>query len=206
MGTTKLNFNAKRKVIFMTTTFNLTKGDKFNLTKAVPSLNRIRVDLSWQTPVGTRPPYDLDVSAFGLRTNSEGKPKLYGDEWFIFFNQEAPSHGAIWKSPDERSGGVETLMVEISKVPGDLTEISVIVTIYEGDKNGQTFGQVSDSVLRIYNDETNDLVCEYKLAEKFTNETSVQVGSLFNDNGVWTFEALGAGYVLGLGDYLNAYQ
>jgi tellurium resistance protein TerD len=50
------------------------------------------------------------------------------------------------------------------------------------------------------------MVADYDLDEMFSNETAVQFGSFFKLDGEWLFKAVGAGYRLGLGDFVDGYK
>ena len=194
--------------------FNLEKDQKFNLTKETPSLTTVRAELGWSTPTNKFPKFDLDVSLFGLKQTATG-PKLVVDDYFMYYNHDNKTSksdpiinadGAITKSPDETEGGIEWIKVDLPKVRDDATELSFVVTIHEAVKRGQTFNYVSDAYIKLFNDDTNELICTYDLDEEFGIETAVQIGSLIhNPDGEWIFEAVGVGYNLSLGDFIEGY-
>lgn len=194
--------------------FNLEKGDKFNLTKDNDQLVTIRAELSWTTPVGQFPAFDLDVSLFGLVQTPNG-PKLLKDDYFVYYNHanKKDDHtpidtfdGAITKSPDETTGGVEWIKVRLPQVDAQADELSFIITIHKAKQRGQTFDHVSDAQIKIFNDDTGDLICYYDLDESFPKETGVQIGSLVrHPGGDWIFEAVGVGYELELGAFIEGY-
>ncbi|MGZ8924450.1 MAG: TerD family protein [Nitrososphaeraceae archaeon] len=197
--------------------FQLSKSERFNLTKDSDStLKIVRAELSWETPENIFPPYDLDVSMFGLANNGVG-PKLVKDDYFIFYNHINKSKDAsqpivtldesIIKSPDEQSGGVEWIKILLDKVDSRATEFSFVVTIHEAIKRKQNFGKVTDAKISIFNDETNELICYFQLDDTFKSNTSVQIGSLLKQNNDWIFEAVGSGWDnYGLEDFLNIYS
>ncbi len=194
--------------------FNLEKGQRFNLSKSNEQLHTIRAELSWNTPAKQFPKFDLDVSVFGLTQTDRG-PKLLKDDYFIFYNHinkkddKTPIDtldGAITKSPDETSGGVEWIKVRLPQVDADADELSFIVTIDKAHQRGQTFNNVEDAQIQIFNDETGDLICSYDLDEDFPDETAVQIGSLIRQpDGDWVFEAVGVGYDLEIGAFVEGY-
>jgi tellurium resistance protein TerD len=194
--------------------FNLEKGSKYNLTKDNDKLHTIRAELSWVTPEGAKPEYDLDVSLFGLTATPNG-PKLLKDDYFVFYNHDNKKDdntpidtfdGAITKSPDELTGGVEWIKVRLPQVDAKADELSFVITIHKAKERNQTFATVEDAKIEIFNDDTGDLLCCYKLDEAFPRETAVQIGSLVRqDNSDWIFEAVGAGYELGLSAFIEGY-
>jgi tellurium resistance protein TerD len=185
---------------------NLAKAENkgINLTKAAPSLKNVTVHMWWN---GSVAPIDLDVSAFIL-TNTPNGPKLIGDDYLVFYNNESPLHGIASKTKDERAGGTEELYIHFDKLLAEsrADEVSIVVTIDKADERGHTFGKITDAGLKILNSDTGEEIAFYDLDASFSNETSVQVGSFFKQNGEFTFQAVGAGFVLGLGDFVGGYS
>jgi tellurium resistance protein TerD len=182
----------------------MTTGSSINLTKKDDSLTKVRATLYWKAP-NHFPAFDLDVSAFICRNTPNG-PKLIAEEWFVFYNNEKSPANAVVKSPDEREGGTETLEIDIAALPAEAEEISIIVTIHKADERAQSFGQIEEAGIEISNAVTGDKICFYDLDAEFKAETAVQVGSFFKDATGFSFQAVGAGYSLGLGDFVAGYQ
>jgi len=184
---------------------NKSENKGINLTKSAPLLKNITVHLWWN---GNVQPIDLDISAFILGNTPNG-PKLLGDEFLVFYNNETPAHGIAWKTPDERKGGTEELYISVPKLAAQAgaDEVSLIVTIDKGVENGHTFGQITDAGIKIINSDTGEDIAFYDLDANFSAETAVQVGSFFKSaTGEFTFQAVGAGFQLGLGDFVGGYQ
>jgi tellurium resistance protein TerD len=193
---------------------NLQKGQAFNLTKNSASLKTVRAELGWNTPTNKFPKFDLDVSLFGLINNAAGEPKLIDEDYFMFYNHAnkvddttpiTNNDGALVKSPDETSGGVEWLKINLDKVNPAVDELSLIVTIHEAHKRNQTFNYVDDAYIALFDDVSGEEMTRYDLDEAFSTETAVQIGSLTKSNGEWTFTAVGVGYNLELGDFVEGY-
>lgn len=185
---------------------NLKKGDSINLKKSVPSLTRVRIGMGWEK---VSAPLDLDASVFACR-HENGAPKLFSDQHFIFFNNLTTPNGSIHHTGDNRTGAGEgddeSVIVDLTKLESEITEISFIVTIYEAITRRQNFGMLKDAYIKVYDEVTNAVICEYDLDANFSNETACQLGSLIKVNGEWSFKAVGAGYVMELGDFLAGYQ
>jgi tellurium resistance protein TerD len=148
-------------------TFSLTKGATFSLSKEAPALKRLRVALQWDPNpdvskntsrhVAARN-YDLDATAF--ITGPDKKVKRFTD--FVWYAAaEHPSsnsarNGAVQLSDDEKTGGKigddETIIVDLVKLPEDVTSIFFGVSIHEADERGQNFGQVPNAKLRLVDD------------------------------------------------------
>ena len=83
-------------------------------------------------------------------------------------------------------------------VPADVEKIAFSVTIYDADVRKQNFGQVSNSFIRIVNNDSNEELIRYDLGEDFSIETAVVVAELYRHNGEWKFNAVGSGFEGGL--------
>ncbi len=193
---------------------NLTKGGRIDLAKEDPGLNRVRVGLSWDiNRTDTGAAFDLDVSAFGLKPDASGAPKLVGQDadFLVFYNNKQSVDGAIVHTGDNRTGDGqgddESVTIDLTKLNPEVDEISFIVTIHDAANRRQNFGQVPRSSIRVYNDETGVKIAEYNLEEDFSSETAVQFGSLYKKDGgrVSAFKAVGAGYKAGLDAFVREY-
>jgi tellurium resistance protein TerD len=128
----------------------------------------------------------------------------------IFYNNLKSVGGEVVHSGDNRTGDTsgddETLTVDVAKVLAIADEVSFIITIHDAVARKQNFGQIDKSYVKIYNDADGSVIAQYDLAEKFTNETAIQVGSLYkNSDGNLAFKAVGQGYSVGLADFCKGY-
>lgn len=191
---------------------NLEKGGRANLSKeSSTTLKRIRVGLGWDAnKFSTGHEYDLDVSAFVCKTNTAGDPKLIDANYLVFYNNLTTPDRSVAHKGDERTGAAdgddEEVVVDLTKLNPTVTEISFIVTIHDAVNRKQNFGQVSKSYIKLYNDETGEVLANYSLEDDFSSETAVQFGSLYLKDSNWMFKAVGAGYKRGLGDFVAAYS
>lgn len=189
---------------------NLTKGGRINLSKEAPTMSRVRVGLSWDVnATDTGKEFDLDVTAFVLKNGADSKPKCLNENYMVFYNNLRTSDGGVVHTGDNRTGDSdgddESIVVDTQKLTADAEEISFIVTIHEADERRQNFGQVRNAKIKLYNDETNELVTQYDLEEDFSIETAIQFGSMYRKDGSWNFKAVGAGYKLGLAAFCSGY-
>ena len=181
---------------------NLEKGQRVNV-----ELQKFTIGLGWDTnSSSTGVDFDLDASAFILGENK----KLLSDENFIFYNNLKSPDGSVEHTGDnltgEGEGDDESIRIDLSKITPNAYEICFVVTIHKADERKQNFGQVHNSVIRIYNTDTNEEIMKYELEEDFSIETAVEFGRLYLRNGQWKFEAIGVGMKGGLQDYVNKYQ
>lgn len=195
------------------TGINLKKGGRINLSKDFASVTKWRIALGWRpNAFDSGKKFDLDASIFICTPDAAGESKLISNDYFVFYGSAGRSDplGSVVHSGDNRTGeGAdefdEYITVDTAKLHQSATELSIVVTIHEGAENGQNFGQVTNSVIALFNDETNEEVARYSLEDDFSNETAVQFGSLYKKDGSWLFKAVGAGYNRGLADFVVAY-
>lgn len=180
---------------------NLQKGQRENLNAP-----KFTIGLGWDTnSASTGEGFDLDASVFILGENG----KLVSDEHFVFYNNKKSPDDAVTHSGDnltgDGDGDDEQVKVDLTKISGAAKEICIVVTIHEAEARRQNFGQVRNSFIRVIDEQNNELV-KYELDEDFSVETAVEFGRIYNRNGQWKFEAVGAGMKGGLQDYLNKYN
>lgn len=178
---------------------NLQKGQKVDLTKGNPGLKKIMVGLGWDTnKYDGGADFDLDAAAF-LITDSG---KVGTDSDFIFYGNLRHSSESVVHMGDnltgEGDGDDEQIMVELAKLPANITKVAFTVTIYDADSRRQNFGQVSNAYIRIVDEATNTELIRYDLGEDFSIETAVVVGELYKHGTEWKFNAIGSGFQGGL--------
>lgn len=213
--------------------FNLSKGERFDLFKAAPGLTILRVGMGWDPndqPGG--PDFDLDVSAFALNS----KFKIPSDSYFVFYGQvragncvgdpvekglmrPITSDGAIMGAIDDpdgrRSDGDddEDMFIDLSKISPDVEQIIICCTIckypHDNKKDRRTlnlnFGQVDDCYIRIINESTGNEMLRFDLKDKYTKEDAVEFGRLFRVGNSWEFEAMGRAHTGSLQTLVDMY-
>ncbi|MBQ1388095.1 MAG: TerD family protein [Clostridia bacterium] len=178
---------------------NLSKGQKVSLTKGNPGLKNVVVGLGWDVnQFDSGADFDLDASAFLL--GASGKCAAVSD--FIFYGNLNHPSGAVNHTGDnltgEGEGDDESIKVDLSKIPANIEKIAFTATIYDAEARRQTFGQVSNAYIRIYDEITGNEILRYDLGEDFSIETAVVFGEVYKHNGEWKFNAIGSGYQGGL--------
>ena len=178
---------------------NLTKGQKVDLTKGNPGLTKIMVGLGWDVNAyDSGAAFDLDASAFLL--GDDGKCPT--EKEFIFYENLTHASEAVQHMGDnltgEGEGDDEQILVDLGKIPANISKVAFTVTIYDSDARGQNFGQVSNSFIRIVDESNGQELIRYDLGEDFSIETAVVVGELYRHNGEWKFNAIGSGFQGGL--------
>ncbi|WP_037283708.1 TerD family protein [Saccharibacillus sacchari] len=177
----------------MTTT--IIRGQKADLTKTNPGLDRIVVGMGWQGSPGV----DIDFSAFLLGPGS----KATADEDLIFYGNPAGAKGAVQLQTESRNAyaGVtdnEQVAISLSAVPAAYERIAFSLTLYEGEKRRQNFAGVNGVYLRIVDARSGSELVRFTLDKTSGVETAIVVGELYRYNGEWKFSAVGSGYTGGL--------
>lgn len=185
---------------------SLQKGQKVSLTKGNPGLKRVVVGLGWDVnSFDTGADFDLDAAAFLLTDTG----KVAKSEDFVFFGNLNHYSGSVQHMGDNLTGigdgDDEQIKIDLSKIPDSVSKIVFTVTIYEAENRRQNFGQVNNSFIRIYNDDTGEELLRYDLGEDFSIETAVVFGELYKNGNEWKFNAIGSGYQGGLDALCNSY-
>ncbi|MFI6522813.1 TerD family protein [Spirillospora sp. NPDC050679] len=177
---------------------SLTKGGNVSLTKQAPGLTAVIVGLGWDVRTTTGAEFDLDASA--LLVNESGK--VLSPQHFVYFNNLRSPEGAVEHTGDnltgEGEGDDEQIKVVLSLVPGEAARVVFPVSIYEGDKRGQNFGQVRNAFIRVVDLDTGSELARYDLSEDASTETAMVFGELYRNGAEWKFRAIGQGYASGL--------
>lgn len=177
----------------------LKKGQKVDLTKTNPGLDKILIGLGWDTnKYDGGSSFDLDSAAFLLDAN--GKVTSDGD--FVFYNNLEHASKSVKHLGDNLSGvgegDDEQVSIVLSAVPQDVQKIDFTVTIHDAQERRQNFGQVSNAYVRVIDLDSKQELVRYDLGEDFSIETAVIVGEIYKNNGEWKFSAVGSGFEGGL--------
>ncbi len=188
---------------------NLAKGGNISLEKVAPGMTHAVVGLGWNPRVTDGVDFDLDASA--ILVGADGK--ALSDEHFVFYGNLKDPSGAVVHLGDERTGGTEgvddeTITVDMPALDTRVQRIVVVASIYDADKRGQNFGQVSGAYIRVYDgdDPSNDAkVVMFDLGEDASTETALVFGELYKHGVDWKFRAIGQGYSSGLAGVIRDY-
>ncbi|MEG5059904.1 TerD family protein [Microcoleus sp. A2-C5] len=183
----------------------LTKGERFNLSKEAPDFNKVAIALGWQVSQAAQN-YDIDASVFMLGADG----RIPDEKYFVFYNNLTSPDGAVRHSGDNITGQIEgddeTVYVDLNRIDAAVEEIVFVVTVHEGQVKNQNFSQVRNAFIRLYNLETGSELVRYNLKEVFSQETALEFGRLYRKNGEWRFQAVGQGYNAGLQSFVDRYH
>jgi tellurite resistance protein TerA len=172
---------------------DLQPGQNFSITKQSPTPTSIEILLNWE-PANT--PLTLDSNAFALTAQG----KVRGDEDFVFYNQPALPGGGI-----QRAGDGRAFTVTFAQLPAAIERIVIALTIDQGRRRGQSFGQLNQVRAEIRDAQSKLPLATFPLATRMMPETALIVGELYQRNGEWKFRAVGQGFVGGLGPLARQY-
>lgn len=184
------------------------RGSRLNLSKEQPTLKRVRLGLAWDVKEGVTA--DLDASVLCLN-GEEGAEKLAGAVdtksgvragcvWYGSAEKTdgKPSfaNGAVVHSGDNRTGegdgDDESVVIDLTQIPEDITQILSVITIYNEDGAEKVnFGRVKNASVRVYNDETGEAMYSFDLTEDASNGTAVEMTRLYRKDGDWRLATLG---------------
>lgn len=185
---------------------NLVKGQKIDLTKGNPGLQKVKIGCGWDiNKYDKNETFDIDASAFLLAEND----KVLNDQGFVFYhNSSDPSNSVVYSGDNrtgEGEGDDETIIVDLSKVPNEVKKIVFVVSIYDANNKAQNFGLISNSYIRAIDEDTNAELFKYELDEDFSTETGLIAGELYRRNNDWKFSAVGKAMSGGLSTIAKMY-
>ncbi len=172
---------------------DLQPGQNVSISKHSPAPAAVEMTLSWEP---ANAPLTLDSSAFVL--NAQGQVR--GDDDFIFYNQLTLPGGGV-----QRAGDGRRFTVTFAKLPAGIERIVIALTIDQGQRRGQSFGQLSQVRAELRDAASQALLAAFPLATKMMAETALIVGEFYLRNGEWKFRAVGQGFVGGLAPLARQY-
>ncbi|GLF92082.1 stress response protein SCP2 [Bacillus safensis] len=182
----------------------LEKGQRIDLTKGKAGLTNILVGLGWD-PVsqgggflgklfggGGGADVDCDASVLMLKND-----KFTENKDLIYFGNLKSKCGSVEHTGDnltgEGDGDDEQVLVNLSKVPGNVNKLVFVVNIYDALRRNQHFGMIQNAYIRIVDRSNNQELVKYNLKDDYVGKTSLIVGELYRHENEWKFAALGNG-------------
>lgn len=132
--------------------------------------------------------FEVDASAFLIGKSG----KVSADENFIFYGNLKHSSGGVEYLEDRAQ-----IKIELRKIPAGVEKIEFTLTLYDAEKRGQTFRNLSGLFVRVVDTANCKEILRYDL-ENFSVETAIVVGEIYRYKGAWKFAAIGAGFKGGL--------
>ena len=102
-------------------------------------------------------------------------------------------------------GDDEQVKIELAKVGAEVKKLVFAVTIHEAEARKQNFGMVSNSYMRVVNNDNGAEIARFDLSEDASTETAMIFGELYRHGTEWKFKAVGQGFNGGLGALAASY-
>ena len=184
---------------------NLQKGQKIDLTKGSTGLKKVMVGLGWDevkkntgffSSLFKPSPENIDCDASVIICGENGK-LISKDvkQSVVYFGNLKHSSGAIVHQGDNLTGAGdgddEQIMVDISRLPSDVSKVVFVVNIYDARRKGQHFGMIENAFIRLVNMGNNQEICRYNLSENYNDMTGLIVGEIYRKGSEWKFNAIG---------------
>ena len=184
---------------------NLEKGQRISLKKEAPGLTRVMCGLGWD--VGKKVEgglfssifnqsqnFDLDSSVLCL--NSHDKLRTNYD--VIYFGNLRHASGAITHLGDNLTGrgegDDEQIIVDFTKVPGQIHKLIFTVNIYQCLERKQDFGQVNNAFVRLVDmGNSREIACYNLSGKEYQGQTGMIMAEIYRENGEWKLAAIGQG-------------
>ncbi|MPR02779.1 TerD family protein [Pseudomonas sp. MAFF 212408] len=177
---------------------SLSKGGNVSLSKEAPGLTEVVVGLGWDPRVTDGTEFDLDASVFIVGENG----KVLDDNSFIFYNNKKSADGSVEHMGDNRSGAGEgddeQVTVKLTSLAPQVKKLVFAVTIHDAEARKQTFGQVSNSFIRVVNKADGKELARFDLSKDASTETAMVFGELYRSGEEFKFKAIGQGFAGGL--------
>lgn len=183
----------------------LQKGQKIDLTKGNPTLEKLVVGLGWD-PItqqkggllgglfGSNSGGDIDIDASVIMLRDD-QFKHKND--LIYFGNLKSKCGGVQHTGDnltgEGDGDDEQVIIQLKRIPQDVNRLIFVVNIYDCARRKQDFGQVENAYIRVVNDATKQELLTFNLSENYQNLTSLTVAEIYRHNNEWKFGAIGSG-------------
>jgi stress response protein SCP2 len=75
--------------------------------------------------------------------------------------------------------------IDLTKVSADVKKLVFAVTIYDAEARKQNFGMVSNSFMRVYNNDNAAEIARFDLSEDASTETAMIFGELYRHGAEW---------------------
>lgn len=179
-------------------TINLSKGDKVNLSKTSEKLKQVTVGLGWDPAKK-----GIISKLFGTSTHN-----IDCDAWVAVFKEDRLIETVCYSNLNnvnrsiihmgdnltgEGEGDDEQIKIDFAKLPSEVTELLIGVTIYRGSDRNQSFDMIKNTFIRIVDDSDNFEICKYLQKEfsKGKKDKTFLAGRFIKKANEWEFEALG---------------
>ena len=199
-------------------TVNLEKGQVIRLPKEESDLSLVTIGLGWNAAERKQGSpdasvddwddghYDLDMDVVAFLCSDEGKVAKPGHDAHghmtlvggdvIFFSNPEHESGAVWLTGDNLTGAGEgddeQIIVDLDRLPRRVGKVVLVVQIYKGIENNQTFGNAGSAFIRATDRRSKEMV-HFDLSgnDDIEHCRSMLFAEIARDGDDWNFNVLG---------------
>ena len=174
---------------------DLVKGQRVELAKDGEAITSFKFAGGWDPKSGVSQ-REIDVDIQVAAVDAAGKLVE-----LCFYNKKVIFDGAIKLDKDDRSGASstggddETVTIDLTKIPANVTKLVFIEAIYEAGPREQNFGMINNAFGRVV-DSTGTQVAKLNLTEDYSTFTAVKVLEVYRYETSWKINATAEGIVL----------
>ena len=196
-NTIKLNNMEKRKLVNITKSIKLGKGQKLSLNQNCRDISKLIVTFDYKTILNSHNEFDLDASVFMVDINNKTAEKD-----FIFYENTKSTCGGIAVNQDHNTSLNEAynecIQLDLNLIPPHIQKLAFTITVYEATERNQNFGQVSEGYFRIIVGDTKEEIINYNFNENLSIETAIVVAEIYRYKNEWKINCIGSGFRGGL--------
>lgn len=172
---------------------SLEKNSIIDLSKAAPSLKRVKFTGGWDIAKQEGEQFDLDISVFCVDYKGKVGDLRTEAVWYLNLDKRGILH-SVDNRTGEGEGDDEYVNINLDDVSRDYQRLLFTVSIYEAEKLRQTFGRVSNAFTRLVDIDTGREIVRYNLTGDYSTDTFLFVGELVrNGDNSWAFHTIGQG-------------
>lgn len=172
------------------------KGQRVDISRFIKPGVPLIAAMGWDSEM----PFDIDASVFVL----DEKERVHRDEDLVYYNQPVYPAGGL-RLLGSGDPDLERVEMDYGSLPDDCQRISFCLSIYEFEKNLQTFSSVRGLYIRLIDGSSGHELIRYIPDKIFSLETAVVMAHIYRYKGQWRFASVGAGFKDGLAGLCRQY-
>ncbi|MEK6263565.1 MAG: TerD family protein [Clostridium sp.] len=204
-STLKQNKNMeKRKIVDVTTSIKLKKGQKLSINDNAKNLSKLIVALDFNILKNGNNEFDLDASVFMV----DARGTTIEKDFIFYENTNSTCGGVVIKGDHNttlKDAYDESIQLDLNLIPEHIQKLAVTITIYEAIERLQNLSQVSEGYFRIIDGNTKQEILNYKFDENLSVETAMVVAEIYRYKNEWKINCIGSGFRGGLEALCNNY-
>ena len=185
---------------------SLEKNNIIDLSKAAPSLKRVKFTGGWDVAKKAGEQFDLDISVFCVDYAGKVGDLRTEAVWYKNLDKRGMVHSVDNRTGDGE-GDDEYVNITLDDVSRDYQKLLFTVSIFNAEEFKQTFGRVSNAFTRLVDIDTGREIVRFNLTGDYSTDTFLFVGELVrNGDNSWAFHTIGQGSNLNLLTFWEKYR